>query len=51
VVGPGRLAVPHKPRTEAAANDAPGQRGELPVVLADDFADNHAMTLTARSKL
>jgi len=51
VVGPGRLALPHQPRAEAAADDAPGERGELAVVLADHFADNHAMILAARSKV
>ena len=43
VVGRGRLTVLHKPRTEAAADDAPGQRGELAVVLADDSSANHGI--------
>jgi hypothetical protein len=46
-VGGGGFAVPHQPRAEAAADDTTGQRGELPVVLGGDFADNHAMILAA----
>jgi len=51
VVGPGRLALPHQPRAEAAADDATDERGELAVVLGGDFADNHAMIPAARSKV